>query len=87
MVVKIPHFHDVSKEFLNIRIENLLKNGRIRNKPNRGNPLFTLNDVMMEIPIHDDSHFVSHVKTPPPEYSLQTLTTVLLLPQYQKYKK
>ena len=25
----IPGFHDVSKEFLNTRIKNLLKNGRI----------------------------------------------------------
>ena len=45
-MIKTPDYHDVSKEFLNIRIENLLKNGRIRNKPNRGNPLFTLNDVL-----------------------------------------
>ena len=37
-IIKIPDYHDVSKEFLNIQIENLLKIGKIRNKPNRGNP-------------------------------------------------
>ena len=62
-IIKIPDYHDVSKEFLNIRIENLLKNGRIRNKPNRGNPSFTLNDVTIEIPIHDDSYSIS-LQTP-----------------------
>ena len=71
-IIKIPDYHDVTKEFLNIRIENLLKNGRIRNKPNRGNPSFTLNDVTIEIPIHDDSYSVSHVETPSTGYSLQT---------------
>ena len=71
-IIKIPDYHDVTKEFLNIRIENLLKNGRIRNKPNRGNPSFTLNDVTIEIPIHDDSYSVSHVETPSTEYNLQT---------------
>ena len=45
-MISIPDFDDVSKEFLNIRIENLLKSGRIRNKPNRDSPLFTLNGVM-----------------------------------------
>ena len=71
-IIKIPDYHDVSKEFLNIRIENLLKNGRIRNKPNRGNPSFALNDVTIEIPIHDDSYSVSHVETSSTEYNLQT---------------
>ena len=71
-IIKIPDYHDVSKEFLNIRIENLLKNGRIRNKPNRGNPSFTLNDVTIEIPMHGDSYSVSHVETPSTEYNLQT---------------
>ena len=49
-----------------------LKNGKIRNKPNRGNPSFTLNDVTIEIPIHEDSYSVSHVETPSTEYNLQT---------------
>ena len=71
-IIKIPDFRDVSKEFLNIRIENLLKNGRIRNKRTRGNPSFSLNDVTIEIPIHDDSYSVSHVDTPSTEYNLQT---------------
>ena len=71
-IIKIADYHDVSKEFLNIRIENLLKNGRIRNKPNRGNPSFTLNDVTIEILTHDDSYSVSHVETPSTEYNLQT---------------
>ena len=71
-IIKIADYHDVSKEFLNIRIENLLKNGRIRNKPNRGNPSFALNDVTIEIPIHDDSYSVSHVETSSTEYNLQT---------------
>ena len=71
-IIKIPDYHYVTKEFLNIRIENLLKNGRIRNKPNRGNLSFTLNDATIEIPIHDDSNSVSHVETPSTEYSLQT---------------
>ena len=71
-IIKILDYHHVTKEFLNIRIENLLKNGRIRNKPNRGNPSFTLNDVTIEIPIHDDSYSVSHVETPLTEYNLQT---------------
>ena len=62
-IIKIPDYHDVNKEFLNIRIENLSKNGRIRNKPNRGNPSFTLNDVTIEIPIHDDSYSIS-LQTP-----------------------
>ena len=69
-IIKIPDYHDVSKEFLNIRTENLFKNGRIRNKPNRSNPSFTLNDVTIEIPIHDDSYSVSHVETPSTEYNL-----------------
>ena len=69
-IIKIPDYHDVSKEFLNIRIENLFRNGRIRNKPNRGNPSFTLNDVT--IPIHDDSNSVSHVEAPSTEHSQQT---------------
>ena len=62
-IIKIADYHDVTKEFLNIRIENLLKNGRIRNKPNRGNLSFTLNDVTTEIPIHDDSYSIS-LQTP-----------------------
>ena len=71
-IIKIWDYHDVSKEFLNIRIKNLLKNGRIRNKRNIGNPLFTPNVVTIEIPIHDDSYSVSHVETPSTEYNLQT---------------
>ena len=69
-IIEIPDYHDVSKELLNIRIENLLKNGRIRNKPNRGNLSFTLNDVTIDIPIHDDYYSVSHVETPSTEYNL-----------------
>ena len=30
-IIKILDYHDVSKDFLNIRIENLFKNGRVRN--------------------------------------------------------
>ena len=30
-IIKILDYRDVSKDFLNIRIENLLKNGRVRN--------------------------------------------------------
>ena len=72
-IIKIPDYHDVSKEFLNTRIENLLKNGRIRNKPNRGNPSFSLSDVTIEIRIHDDdSYSVSHADTASTEYNLQT---------------
>ena len=71
-IIKIPDYHDVSKEFVNIRIENVLKNGRIRNKLSRGNPSFTLYDVTIEIPIHDDSYSVSRVETPSTEYNLQT---------------
>ena len=71
-IIKIPDYH-VSKKFLNIRIENLLKNGRIGNKPNRGNPSFTLNDVTIEIPMHDDCYSISHVETPSTEHSLRTL--------------
>ena len=71
-IIKISDYHDVSKEFLNIRIENLLKNSSIRNKPNRGNPSFTLNDVTIEISIHGDCYSVSHIKTPSTEYNLQT---------------
>ena len=37
-IIKIPDCHDVSKEFLNIRMENYLKKGRITNKSTRGNP-------------------------------------------------
>ena len=65
-IIKIP-------DYLNIRIENLLKNGWIRNKSNRGNPSFILNDVTIEIPIHDDdSYSASHVETSSTEYNLQT---------------
>ena len=70
-IIKLPDYHEVYKEPLSIRIENLLKTGRIRNKSNRDNPLFTLNDVMIEIPIHDDSNSVSHVETTSTEYNLQ----------------
>ena len=66
-IIKIPNYHDVSKEFLKIRIENLLKNGITRNKRNTGNPSFTLNDVTI-----DDSYPVSHVEKPSTEYNLQT---------------
>ena len=69
--ITIPDYHNVSKKFLNIWVENLLQNGRIRNKPNRGNPSFTLNDVTTEIPIHD-SCSISDVETPSTEYNLQT---------------
>ena len=65
-IIQILDYHDVSKEFLNTRIE------KIRNKPNRGNPSFTLKDVTIEIPIHDDSYFTSHVEIPSTEYNLQT---------------
>ena len=34
--------------------------------------IFTLNDVTIDIPIHDDSYSVSHVETPSTEYNLQT---------------
>ena len=79
MMIKIPDYHDVPKEFLNILNENLLKTGRIRNKPNRGNPSFTLNDVTIEIPIHGDSHSVLHVETPSTEYNLQTPDNSLIV--------
>ena len=75
-VIKIPDYHDVSKEFLNIRIENFLKNGRIRSKANRDHPSFTLNDVTIEIPIHNNSYSVSHVEAPSTEYNLQLVITV-----------
>ena len=71
-IIKIPDYHGVSKEFFNIQFEKLLKNGRTRNKPNRGNPSFTLNDVTIEIPIHDNSYSFSHVETPSKEYNPQT---------------
>ena len=71
-MIKIPGYHDVHKEFFNILNEKLLKIGRTRNKPNRGNPSFTLNDVTIEIPIHGDSYSVLHVETPSTEYNLQT---------------
>ena len=71
-MIKIPGYHDVPKEFFNILNEKLLKIGRIRNKPNRDNPSFTLNDVTIEIPIHGDSYSVLHVETPSTEYNLQT---------------
>ena len=71
-IIKIPDYHDISKEFLNIQIENILKNGRIRNKTNRGNSSFTLNDVTIKIQKHDDSYSVSHVETRSTEYNLQT---------------
>ena len=64
-IIKIP-------DYLNIRIENLLKNGWIRNKSNRGNPSFILNDVTTETPIHDDSYSASPVETSSTEYNLQT---------------
>ena len=56
-IIQILGYHDVSKEFLSTRTE------KIRNKPNRGNPSFTLNDVTIEIPIHDDSYPIS-LQTP-----------------------
>ena len=85
-IVKIPDYHDVSKEFLNIRIDNFQKNGRIRSKANRDNPSFTLNDVTIEIPIHNNSYSVSNVETPSTEYNLQLVITVQSLPRYQKHK-
>ena len=71
-MIKIPDYHDVPKEFLNILNENLLKIDRIRNKPNRGNPSFTLNDVTIEILIHHSFYFILHVETPSTKYNLQT---------------
>ena len=44
-MIKILDFYDAFKESLIIRIENLLKNGEIRNKSNRSSPSFTLNDL------------------------------------------
>ena len=61
-----------TKRSSKFRIENLLKIGRIRNIPNRDNPSFTLNDVTVEIPIHDHSYSISHVETPSTEYNLQS---------------
>ena len=81
-IIKIPDYHDVSKEFLDIRIENLLR----RNKPNRGNPSFTLNDVTIEIPIHDNSYSVSLLKHHQQNITYKLLITVQSLPQYQKHK-
>ena len=78
-IIKIPDYHDVSKEFLKIRIENLFKIGITRNKRNTDNPSFTLNDVTIGIPIHDDdSYSVSHVEKPSTEYNLQTPNNSLL---------
>ena len=37
--------------------------------------MFTLNDVTIEIPIHDDSYSASHVEIPSTEYNLQTPTS------------
>ena len=34
--------------------------------------MFTLNDVAIEISIHDDSYSISHVEKPSTEYNLQT---------------
>ena len=41
-------------------------------------PSFTLNDVTIEIPIHDESYSVSHVDTPSTEYNLQTPNNSLI---------
>ena len=68
----INSIHKKIIKILNIRIENLLKNGWIRNKSNRGNPSFILNDVTTETPIHDDSYSASPVETSSTEYNLQT---------------
>ena len=74
-IVKIPDFQDVSKEFINIQTENLLKNSRIRDKANRGNPSFTSNEVTIKIPIHCDSHTIPPVQLPSPKHSLQIPNT------------
>ena len=72
-IIKIPDFHNASKESFSIKIENLLKNGRIRNKPNNKDLFFFfLNEVTTDIPIHCNSHSVSHVEISSSEYSLQT---------------
>ena len=71
-MIKIPNFHDISKGFLSIPVANLLKYGRFRNKSNRGNLSFFLNDFTIDILIHDESHSVFHAQAPSPEYSLQT---------------
>ena len=51
--------------------KTFFKNGKIRNKPNRHNPLFTLNDVTIEIPLHNNCYSTLHVETPSTEYNLQ----------------
>ena len=86
-IIKIPDYHDVSKEILNIRIETLFENVRTRNKPNRGNPSFTLNDVTIETPIHGDSCSDSHVETPSTEYNRQISNyspTAFTIPETQE---
>ena len=85
-IIKIPDYYDVSNEFLNILTEKLLKNVRIRNKPNRGNASLTLSDVTIEIPIHDDSYPFRMLKHHRQNITYKLLITVQLHPRYQKLK-
>ena len=85
-IIKIPDYHDVSNEFLNILTEKLLKNVRIRNKPNRGNASLTLSDVTIEIPIHDDSYPFRMLKHHRQNITYKLLITVQSHPRYQKLK-
>lgn len=58
-------------------ILNRVKISRIWIKLHKGNPLFTLNNATIEIPIHNnsnDSHADLHVETLQAEYGLQTPT-------------
>ena len=59
---------------------------RIKNKPNRGKPWFNLKDITIEIKIHDDSYYVSHVETSSTDITYKLLITVQSFPRYQKHK-
>ena len=73
-VIEISDYHDVYKEFLSVRIKNLLQNSRteISLIAEISAPSFTLNDVTIAIPINEDSYSDSHFETPSTEYNLKT---------------
>ena len=62
-IIKIPDYRAFYQRLPQYSHGKPFKNGRVKSKPNRGSHSLTLNDVKVEIPIHDDSYSVSHFET------------------------
>ena len=60
-VIKTPIFKDITKDRLQGRVDKLLKNGTLLNKPNRDKDSLRLNRDKVNYPIINTSLFSTHV--------------------------